>query len=96
MSERDGRLSAYDQLLSDREMQYGPARGRLSVSLDLLTDAVILAGTHSAYCRHRRDSAETNTDMQNLQNLLTDVKMMVQDVMQTLERDRDEGADRGV
>ena len=33
----------------------GPHRGRLAVSLDLLTNALVLVGQHGVYCHSARD-----------------------------------------
>ena len=37
------------------ETMMGPQRGRLAVSLDLLTNALVLVGQHGVYCHSNRD-----------------------------------------
>src|SRR5262249_23752097 len=40
--------------LERHETMMGPARGRLAVALDLLTDSLALVGQHGVYCRSER------------------------------------------
>ncbi len=40
--------------LEVHETMMGPARGRLAVALDLLTDSLALVGQHGVYCRSDR------------------------------------------
>jgi hypothetical protein len=42
----------------------GEARGRLSVALDVLTDAMILVGQHGVYCASERNPALPKMDLQ--------------------------------
>ena len=45
--------------LEKHEFMMGEARGRLAVSLDMLTDALILIGQHGVYCTSGTKSVET-------------------------------------
>jgi len=47
----------YREELEKHEFMMGPARGRLAVSLDRLTDALILIGQHGVYCTSSRNPA---------------------------------------
>ena len=42
------------QELELHELQMGVPRGRLAVSLDILTDALTLVGQHGVYCQSAR------------------------------------------
>jgi hypothetical protein len=42
------------QELEKHEFMMGPARGRLAVTLDALTDALVLVGQHGIYCQSAR------------------------------------------
>ena len=51
-------MAAFDEHkdeLEHFEQMMGPWRGRLAVTLDRLTDAMILVGQHGVYCRSSRD-----------------------------------------
>ena len=39
------------------EFQYGPIRGKLAMTLDLLTDALTMTGQHGVYCTSARNPA---------------------------------------
>ena len=50
-------MSVYDERreeLEKQEFMMGAERGRLSVTMDLLTDALILVGQHGVYCQSTR------------------------------------------
>ena len=42
-------LAEHRESLEKHEFMMGPERGRLAVSLDMLTDALILIGQHGVY-----------------------------------------------
>jgi hypothetical protein len=50
--------------LEREEFMRGEARGRLSVALDVLTDAMILVGQHGVYCASERNPALPKMDLQ--------------------------------
>lgn len=72
--------------LERHELQYGLARGRLAVTLDLLTDALILAGQHGVYCRSARNPAQPTADVKTILDSLTGAKELVQSVMEELKK----------
>ncbi len=66
----------------------GSARGRLAVSLDVLTDALILVGQHGIYCVSSRNPAKPALDLQAVLAGIEGAKELVQSVMAELERTR--------
>ena len=40
------------------EFQMGPARGKLALALDVLTDALVLVGQHGVYCASTRNPSK--------------------------------------
>jgi len=63
----------------------GPARGRLAVTLDALTDALVLVGQHGVYCQSARHPGKPAMDVQMILKSLTDAKELVSSVMQELK-----------
>ena len=77
-------MSVYDERreeLEKQEFMMGPERGRLSVTLDLLTDALVLVGQHGIYCQSARQPGKPAMDIQMISKCLTDAKELVMDVM---------------
>ena len=72
--------------LEQHEFMLGLERGRLAVTLDLLTDALILAGQHGVYCTSSRNPNVPALDLQAVLQNLTGAKELIQSVMQELER----------
>jgi hypothetical protein len=80
-------MSAFEEHseeLEHYEMMLGRHRGRLAVSLDLVTNALVLAGQHAVYCRSTREPEEPMRDMQLLTRELVKAKELVQSVMEDL------------
>jgi hypothetical protein len=73
------------------EFMMGPARGRLAVSLDALTDALILIGQHGVYCVSNRNPSKPALDLETVMNEINGAKELIQSVMQELERQREAG-----
>ena len=65
------------------------ARGRLAVSLDALTDALILIGQHGVYCASNRNPSKPALDLETVMSEITGAKELIQSVMQELERERE-------
>jgi len=74
----------YREELEKHEFMMGPARGRLAVSLDRLTDALILIGQHGVYCTSSRNPAVPALDLQVVLSELKGAKELVQSVMEEL------------
>jgi hypothetical protein len=74
--------------LEKYEFMMGKARGRLAVSLDMLTDALILVGQHGVYCASQRNPSKPALDLETVLGEINGAKELIQSVMQELERDR--------
>jgi hypothetical protein len=74
--------------LEKYEFMMGPARGKLAVSLDMLTDALILIGQHGVYCTSQRNPSKPALDLETVLGELTGAKQLIQSVMEELERER--------
>ena len=82
-------MSVYDdrrEALEEHEFRMGLERGRLAVTLDLLTDALVLVGQHGVYCQSARQPGKPAMDIQMISKCLTDAKELVSDVMGELKR----------
>jgi hypothetical protein len=71
--------------LEQHEFMLGAARGRLAVSLDVLTDALIMIGQHGVYCVSTRNPSKPALDLQAVLAGIEGAKELVQSVMQELE-----------
>lgn len=72
--------------LEKHEFMMGLERGRLAVTLDLLTDALVLVGQHGVYCQSARQAGKPAMDIQMISKCLTDAKELVANVMEELKR----------
>jgi hypothetical protein len=78
--------------LEHYETMMGPHRGRLAVSLDLLTNALILVGQHGVYCHTNRDPDVPVMDIRIIQAEITKAKELIQSVMEAMRAERDKKA----
>lgn len=78
-------------VLAHYEQMLGPYRGRLAVSLDRLTDAMILVGQHGVYCHSHRDPEKPTMDIQLITQELSKAKQLIQSVMESLRQERERG-----
>ena len=81
-------MSVFDdrkEELEKHEFMMGPARGRLAVSLDALTEALVLVGQHGVYCQSARQPGKPAMDVQIILKSLNDAKELVSSVMQELQ-----------
>jgi hypothetical protein len=81
-------VSVYDkhrESLETHETMLGPARGRIAVALDLLTDALALVGQHGVYCQSARYPGRPSMDIALVLEQIGDAKELLQGVME-LER----------
>ena len=70
-------MSVYDDrkpALEEYEFRMGLERGRLAVTLDLVTDALVLVGQHGVYCQSARQPGKPAMDIQMIQQCLTCAK----------------------
>ena len=75
--------------LEHYETMMGPHRGRLAVSLDLLTNALILVGQHGVYCHTNRDPNVPVMDIRIIQAEINKAKELIQSVMEAIRAERD-------
>jgi hypothetical protein len=71
--------------LERHETMMGPARGRLAVALDLLTDSLALVGQHGVYCRSERLPGQPKMDIALVLEHLSDAKELVQNTLESLK-----------
>ena len=76
------------EALEEHEFRMGVERGRLAVTLDLLTDALVLAGQHGVYCQSARKAGKPAMDIQMIDRCLTDAKELIASVMAELKQKR--------
>ncbi|MBV8673699.1 MAG: hypothetical protein JOZ33_09725 [Acidobacteriaceae bacterium] len=75
--------------LEKYEFMMGAARGRLAVSLDMLTDALILIGQHGVYCTSQRNPSKPALDIETVLGEINGAKELIQSVMEELRREGD-------
>ncbi len=62
----------------------GTARGRLAVTMDLLTDALAFVGQHGVYCQSARQPGKPTMDVQIIMKNITGAKQLISAVMEEL------------
>lgn len=85
-------MSAFEEHhdeLERYETMMGPWRGRLAVSLDLVTNALVLVGQHGVYCHSARQPEKPAMDVQRIQQELAKAKQLIQNVMEGLRAERE-------
>jgi hypothetical protein len=80
--------------IEKHEFMMGPARGRLAVTMDLLTDALILVGQHGVYCTSNRNPSKPAMDLQTVLSSLNGAKELVSSVMEELRKQRETDSPR--
>lgn len=68
----------------------GTEWGRLAVSLDLLTEALVLVGQHEVYCRSGRNPTQPAMDIRLISQSLGQAKQLIQSVMEGMRAARDQ------
>jgi hypothetical protein len=71
--------------LEHYEQMFGRERGRLAVSLDRLTNALVLVGQHGIYCTSTRNPTVPAMDVRLVVQELTHAKELVQAVMEQMK-----------
>ncbi len=87
-------MSAFNEYREDlerSEQMYGLERGRLAVSLDRITNAMVLVGQHGVYCTSQRNPTLPSMDIRIITLELAHAKELLQSVMEELRRSREEG-----
>ena len=83
--------------LEKYEFMMGTRRGRLAVTLDLLTEVMVLVGQHSVYCRSARSPdpgapQQPPMDIRLINQGLGQAKELIQSVMEELRAEREQRA----
>jgi hypothetical protein len=68
--------------LERHEFRLGRERGRLAVTLDCLTDALVLVGQHGVYCQSARQPGKPAMDIQMISKSLADAKELISSVLE--------------
>ena len=82
-------MTVYDERrdeLEKHEFMMGTERGRLAVSLDVLTDALVLVGQHGVYCQSARTPGKPAMDVQLITKAIIDAKELISGVMASLKK----------
>lgn len=73
--------------LEKYEFMMGVPRGRLAVTLDLLTDALVLVGQHGVYCQSNRHPGKPAMDLQMIMETINSSKELISGVMEQLKKE---------
>jgi hypothetical protein len=85
-------MSAFEEHkdeLEHYETMMGAHRGRLAVTLDRLTNALVLVGQHGVYCHTARDPEKPVMDIQMITREIRDAKELIQSVMEGMKKERE-------
>ena len=77
--------------LDKYEFMMGTARGRLAVSLDVLTDSLALIGQHGVYCTSNRNPMVPALDLQAVMRGINDAKELIGSAMEELRQAKEAG-----
>jgi hypothetical protein len=77
--------------LEHYEQMFGRDRGRLAVTLDRITNALVLVGQHGVYCTSMRNPTLPAMDIRMVTRELSNAKELIQSVMEEIRLER-EGA----
>ena len=85
----------YRDELDKFEFMMGPTRGRLAVTMDIVTDAMALIGQHGVYCQSQRWPGKPVLDIQMVMKSLTEAKELIGSVMEELKRQKEAAEKNG-
>lgn len=71
--------------LERHQFMMGKTRGQLAVTLDVLTDALVLVGQHGVYCQSARTPGKPAMDIQIITKSISDAKELIAGVMTDLK-----------
>lgn len=86
-------FQVHQEELERYEQMFGRERGRLAVSLDRLTNALVLVGQHAVYCTSQRNPSVPAMDIRIVTQELTHAKELVQSVMEEIRRAKEESSE---
>jgi hypothetical protein len=81
-------MSVYEERKEDLErleFMMGRERGRLALTLDCITDALVLVGQHGVYCQSARQIGKPAMDIQLISKSLIDAKELISSVLEGLK-----------
>jgi hypothetical protein len=78
-------MTGHEDLLARYQFQMGPLRGRLATALDILTDALALAGQHGMYCHNPGSTGQAAPDLRAIIGQIEDSKALIIETMQELK-----------
>lgn len=84
-------MSAFEEHqeeLERYEQMFGRDRGRLAVSLDRITNALVLVGQHGVYCTSQRNPTLPAMDLRMIVQELAHAKELIQSVMEEIRKAR--------
>ncbi len=84
-------MSAFEEHkdeLEKFEQMFGRERGRLAVSLDRLTNALVLVGQHGVYCTSQHNPTVPAMDLRIINQELVHAKELVQSVMEEMRQSK--------
>jgi hypothetical protein len=84
-------MSAFEEHreeLEHYEQMFGKERGRLAVSLDRITNALVLTGQHGVYCTSQRNRSVPAMDLRMISQELANAKELIQSVMEEMRKAR--------
>ena len=84
-------MSAFEEHqeeLEHHEQMFGRERGRLAVSLDRITNALVLVGQHGVYCTSQRNLTVPAMDLRIIAQELAHAKELIQAVMEEIRKAR--------
>jgi hypothetical protein len=79
-------FNEHQEELQHYEQMFGRERGRLAVTLDRLTNALVLVGQHGVYCKSQRNPTLPAMDLRMIVQELTHAKELLQSVMEEMRR----------
>ena len=79
-------FNEHKEELEHYEQMFGRDRGRLAVTLDRLTNALVLVGQHGVYCTSQRNPTLPAMDLRMIVQELTYAKELLQSVMEEMRR----------
>lgn len=85
-------MTAFEEHKEDLEkfeQMLGRERGRLAVTLDRLTNALVLVGQHGVYCTSQRNPTLPAMDLRIINQELVHAKELVQAVMEEMRLARE-------
>ena len=82
-------LDDHKDEIAHYEQMLGAHRGRLAVTLDRVTNALVLVGQHGVYCHSQRNASKPAMDIQIITMELNKAKELIQSVMEDLRAERE-------